>query len=121
MQSNRELFQEMREQEAQELPVIEREQPKQPTRLEQRANAYERKVLKNRIKKFGLDHVLAEINRKRTDVSELDTRPQHNHAKPLTDYQKLRHIATYNHKEYDLPTTEDIKESFKTFKKSRGI
>ena len=121
--SNRADFLEMREREAQESPVIEREEERKPklTKLELRARAYENKVLKNKIKKFGLDYVLRELNKKRTDMSSLDTRPLHNHAKPLTAIQKLYHIPTQKHDEKELPTTDKIQESFSKFKKSRGI
>jgi hypothetical protein len=127
MQSNREDFLYMREQGVQESPEIEREEERKPEALpyrldlERRLKAYLNAVERNKIKKFGLDHVIRERNRNHTDMSDWDQRPLHNHAKPLTAFQKLHFTPKNKPIEYELPTTEDIKESFKAFKKSRDL
>ena len=127
MKSNREVFQEMREQEAQQQPpLIEEEkliikQPKKLSSLERRAAAYEMKVLNNRVRKFGAKRIFQEQEIKRSDLSEIETRPIHNHAKPLTDFQKLYHIPEIS-KETKDKHSKLIKDAFKKIRaKPRSI
>lgn len=89
--------------------------------FEKSAKNYKNKVDRNNIKKFGIDWVIANRSRDRVNMSELYKNPFHNKAKPLTSFQKLYFIPDFPNVKVEIPGITKIKDSFKDFKKNRGL